>query len=563
MRVSDIASNGLVYALDPAVLGEKRNEKLFFRDEVYHAIGNILRAQQFDAIPLVPGHNQSVTHLARRRLHAGDEHDVYVLTRSEVECVSRDMSILEAIFLILSNEHHILLLEDQNGNVTDILTISMLADEKVKSYLRLKVSQLQEDEWNWNSNYLSNFSMFDGSNTPTIEYASNIFNKINALAELISEHGFDKECIPSDRDVSQLIVEILADLQPLKPFKKNMDALALENERFYLKTRNEVKPENTAKQIQKEWGGSLIDNPEKPEIVNLAFKLFGEANDWDEILIRKTDSSWAKLSKSPYDGEIEESDVKSIHESASLLEIAKILFENSNQIIVVENDNSKWPGIITIHDFALNKKIQNNLLLRFTQIEMNCRAKLVSEGTQYMIVDRYKKRLISVVNFKDVVDELDSRGHLKKRSKQNSKLNVIRFCRNKLVHDIIGHGLYEFPKYLHYLFLNAFIDSHELINLFEIDERSDLIYRNIVALDAFVIGSEYLLKRKTPKSIKKLIHEFEELVVENQDIIIKVKSNSVNIDNALDNEMDLGTWREMMRSYFEGVSKIKIVNVQD
>ena len=339
MRVSDIASNGLVYALDPAVLGEKRNEKLFFRDEVYHAIGNILRAQQFDAIPLVPGHNQSVTHLARRRLHAGDEHDVYVLTRSEVECVSRDMSILEAIFLILSNEHHILLLEDQNGNVTDILTISMLADEKVKSYLRLKVSQLQEDEWNWNSNYLSNFSMFDGSNTPTIEYASNIFNKINALAELISEHGFDKECIPSDRDVSQLIVEILADLQPLKPFKKNMDALALENERFYLKTRNEVKPENTAKQIQKEWGGSLIDNPEKPEIVNLAFKLFGEANDWDEILIRKTDSSWAKLSKSPYDGEIEESDVKSVHESASLLEIAKILFENSNQIIVVENDN--------------------------------------------------------------------------------------------------------------------------------------------------------------------------------------------------------------------------------
>ena len=352
MRVRDIASNGLVYALDPAVLHYKRDEKKFFKKpEALSALKNILQAQQFDAIPLIQQYKGEVTHLARRKLHDGDEHEVHILTKSEVECVSRDSSILECMFMILANQHHILLLEDSEGRVTDILTISMLNSEKVKSYLRLKVSQLSEDDWNWNSDYLSNSKKVD------IDYAAEIFSQIEELAELLSEDYIERtNSLPKDIDVSKKIVKLLSDLQPLKPFSGNIDSLSLKEEGFYLEASVETKPEHTAKEIQHEWGGSLIDSDEENRhVVDLAFKLFSDANNWDEILLRKKNQDWGQLSKSR-DGSIVESEVIKINEDDSYLTIANLLNDNECKMLVVENENSKWPGIITIHDFALNKK---------------------------------------------------------------------------------------------------------------------------------------------------------------------------------------------------------------
>ena len=103
--------------------------------------------------------------------------------------------------------------------------------------------------------------------------------------------------------------------------------------------------------------------------------------------------------------------------------------------------------------FALNQNVQNDALLNFTQIEMACREKLVSEGIQVMTLEGFKRRLICVVNFNDVIKELDNLNLLSKRSKNNNKLNNIRFCRNKLVHEVIGHDMELFPSYMQYVFL--------------------------------------------------------------------------------------------------------------
>ena len=554
MRVCDIASNGLVYALDPAVLDYERDEKKFFKKpEALSALKNILQAQQFDAIPLIQQYKGEVTHLARRKLHDGDEHEVHILSKSEVECVSRNSSILECMFRILANQHHILLLENSEGKVTDILTISMLNNEMVKSYLRLKISQLSEDDWNWNSDYLSK------SKKVNLDYATEIFSQIEELAELLSEDYIDEHnSVPKDIDVSKKIVQLLSDLQPLKPFSRNVESLSLVNEGFYLETSVEKKPEHTAKEIQHEWGGSLIDE-ENHHVVDLAFKLFSVANDWDEILLRKENQEWSKLSQSR-DGSIVESEVIRINEYDNYLTIANLLTENECRMLVVENENSKWPGIITIHDFALNKKVQNYLLSSLTQIEVNCREALVQEGIQF-IVDRNKMRkLISVANFNDVIELLNERNMLKKNSRQHKKLDIIRFCRNKLVHEIIGDDLEILPDYLWYIFLEGVIYGDELKQLFEINPHNQSVYSHIVALDAFVFGSEYLIKRKTSKELKKLIQNFIDLEFEQGVITIKIKNNSNKLNNELDREIDIGTWRDLLLSYFEGIHEIIIID---
>ena len=118
--------------------------------------------------------------------------------------------------------------------------------------LGLKVSQLSEDDWNWNSELSFKFKK------KLILIMLEIFSQIEELAELLSEDYIERtKSVPKDIDVSKKIVKLLSDLQPLKPFSGNIESLSLENEGFYLESSVETKKEHTAKEIQKEWGGSL------------------------------------------------------------------------------------------------------------------------------------------------------------------------------------------------------------------------------------------------------------------------------------------------------------------
>ena len=79
MQVKDIASDGLIYALDPRLQKELGMSDM----QQSLALKNILKAQDFDAIPLVDKFKGKITGLARRRLHDGDIHDVFILDVDE------------------------------------------------------------------------------------------------------------------------------------------------------------------------------------------------------------------------------------------------------------------------------------------------------------------------------------------------------------------------------------------------------------------------------------------------------------------------------------------------
>ena len=103
LDVSSIATPELVYCTDVFDSDSDVSE-----DFARKAIGNILKANLWDSIPL-RNSGGDVRRIARRRLHNGDlKKHVFILDLDECAKISKNSSILSALFAILSNEHHIL-----------------------------------------------------------------------------------------------------------------------------------------------------------------------------------------------------------------------------------------------------------------------------------------------------------------------------------------------------------------------------------------------------------------------------------------------------------------------
>ena len=170
LTVDSIASGGLVYCKDPFdIETTSEGEKI-----IHKAIHNILKSQKFDSIPLRNDKGQ-VTRVARRRLHDGDlNQEIFILDIEECATVKSETSILDAIFAVLSNEHHILFVMDDNNQPTDVLTMSMLKEPVVRDYLNLKVANLVATGWHWNEDKIDF--------TPTLDYGQKIYSEIIRLA---------------------------------------------------------------------------------------------------------------------------------------------------------------------------------------------------------------------------------------------------------------------------------------------------------------------------------------------------------------------------------------------
>ena len=65
------------------------------------------------------------------------------------------------------------------------------------------------------------------------------------------------------------------------------------------------------------------------------------------------------------------------------------------------------------------------------------------------------------------------------------------------------------------------------------------------------------------KNSESFVDKFDDIEINNNQITIKLDSESKNVNNALDKEMNLGTWRSMMESYYPGISEISIIDRQD
>ena len=154
LTVDSIASNGLVYCGEIETTDQDR-------PKLNKAIHNILKSQKFDSIP-IRDHNGVVKKVARRRLHDGDlDQEVFILDIEECATVKSGTSILDAIFAVLSNEHHILFVMNNNNQPSDVLTMSMLKETVVRDYLNLKVANLVATGWHWNNDKIDFVEKFD------------------------------------------------------------------------------------------------------------------------------------------------------------------------------------------------------------------------------------------------------------------------------------------------------------------------------------------------------------------------------------------------------------------
>ncbi|MDP6870465.1 MAG: hypothetical protein QGI21_06820 [Candidatus Poseidoniaceae archaeon] len=551
MRVCDIASNGLVFAIEPKALGLENKDPL-----AIEALGNILKAQQFDAIPLVSSYGGDVTMIARRRLHDGDLYETFILNRNEVQVIPRRTSIIESIFLVLSNEHHIVFLEDDDEKITDILTLSMLNAPKVKSYLNLKVSELTEKGWEWNNQYLgTNMKGFDSELNPKVNYANLIYSKLTDLALLVRD---DAET-PTDYAVSKLIVEILSLIQPLKPYEGEEELITKDD--FYLPKDHIIHQESNAKTIQTWPVGTIFPNKEEA-VHELPFEMFSTANNWDRLLLCPEPGSTEFTVIERKEGEVIKSIAHTVKETATHNEIATLLAEDNNRLIVVNNEGSKWPGVITIHDFALNQKIEADLVKRLAIIETRCRIKLLCKGDYFSTIKKHRQgrnqELIQSCSFADIISMLKSGGYLEEG--HYDKLETIRKFRNRLVHDIVGYPLNELPIYHFGNFLEAYQYSIELEKIFNFDtkefEANSKLLVAMGGLSAFALQKNHKGPRKVFKS--KLLEELNKISINERVLTIILREGVKEVNIMLDTSIG-GTstcWRDRLFRNFQEIDEI-------
>jgi len=356
-----ISSRGLKYALANSAFNQGEVEETDYKK----ALLNVLTAQDFDSIPLVECYGGPITAIGRRRLHDGDLDDVFILSTEEVSKLPQTAPVIRCIFEVLSNEHHIVFLTDEDDLITDVVTISMLTSPLIQEYLTLLISKLTSEGWDFNEQHLNS------SFIPSYDYPKTIHEELKKLGELVDH---PKGVIPSDFDVSKQIVHILSLLQPLKLWEGGQESKALTSTDYPLKiVTPDYKPGTAGYFAQHPFGAVKEDGNEE-----LAFRLFSEANNWDRILLQsmngtsshvmETEDSGKKLTKFEV--------VHYVVEDRSIEELVQLVGED-NQPILVKFKDSKYPGLITPQDIIYSDFNKNGMLSSLLNLEICVRDSLL------------------------------------------------------------------------------------------------------------------------------------------------------------------------------------------
>ena len=356
-----ISSRGLKYALANSAFNQGEVEETDYKK----ALLNVLTAQDFDSIPLVECYGGPITAIGRRRLHDGDLDDVFILSTEEVSKLPQTAPVIRCIFEVLSNEHHIVFLTDEDDLITDVVTISMLTSPLIQEYLTLLISKLTSEGWDFNEQHLNS------SFIPSYDYPKTIHEELKKLGELVDP---PKGVIPSDFDVSKQIVHILSLLQPLKLWEGGQESKALTSTDYPLKiVTPDYKPGTAGYFAQHPFGAVKEDGNEE-----LAFRLFSEANNWDRILLQsmngtsshvmETEDSGKKLTKFEV--------VHYVVEDRSIEELVQLVGED-NQPILVKFKDSKYPGLITPQDIIYSEFNKNGMLSSLLNLEICVRDSLL------------------------------------------------------------------------------------------------------------------------------------------------------------------------------------------
>ena len=277
-----ISSRGLKYALAFSAFEDDEIKE----EEYKKALLNVLTAQEFDSIPLVESYGGPITAIGRRRLHDGDLDDVFILSTEEVSKLPQKASVIRCIFEVLSNEHHIVFLTDEEDQIQDVVTIGMLSSPIIQEYLTLLVSKLSSENWDFNEKYLKS------SFTPTYDFPKIIHQELKKLGTLVDDPD---GAIPTDFDVSKQIVHILSLLQPLKHWERGQESDSLLSTDFPLTIATPDYIPGTAGYFAQHLFGAVMENTEEEVVQDLAFRLFSEANNWDYLALQTPNGDYSHL----------------------------------------------------------------------------------------------------------------------------------------------------------------------------------------------------------------------------------------------------------------------------
>ena len=351
-----ISSRGLKYALDesafePSEVDSKKYKKTLL---------NVLTAQDFDSIPLVDKFEGPITSIGRRRLHDGDVEDVFILSPEEVSKMPQESPVIQCIFEVLSNEHHIVFLTDKNEKIQDVVTIGMLTNPIIKDYLTLLIGKLHSEGWNFNKDHLDSDAVFD------YQYPVTIHEELIKLEKLVDNP--DKS-VPSDLEVSTQIVHILSLLQPLKTWDGGPKSGAMISIDYPLKIPAPKYTPGTAGYFAQHPFGAVMENTEDQDVQDLAFRMFAEANNWDYLALKTSNGDYSHLLGS--DRFMIEM-VEPVAEDTELDELVH-LFDEQNRPLRVNYKHSPYPGIITPQDVVFSEHTKTKMMSSFVEFERHTR----------------------------------------------------------------------------------------------------------------------------------------------------------------------------------------------
>ena len=456
LTVDSIASEGLVYCGEIETTGQGLSK-------LNKAIHNILKSQKFDSIP-IRDNNGVVKKVARRRLHDGDlDQEVFILDIEECATVPSGTSVLDAIFAVLSNEHHILFVMDKLGQPTRVLTISMLKETIVKDYLNLKISQLVATNWHWNNGKIDF--------TPSLTYGQEIYSEIIKLAGLVDD---DKQPLSTDKEVSIQIIKILSMLQPLKDVNGEMKA-----EKFALS-----KPERKLDKLNVE---TMMSHPiaslheDDKDVLVIAYRLFAKENNWDNVLLKSDDSKIHNMITGVSGSELHTEPIEYIKPSKEPLAIINKFSANGCKPMRSIKDGNQWPGIITIDDLALNHDYLMELIVNISDIEDRCRSFLLDKGELYIPTRKMDDIFVAFADWASVIDVMArhrQKGVLTSNGLEN--LDSLRKFRNTVIHEylpLLKDEKKDFPNWYHKEYLSGVKNlSSCLKSLEKVEPNKDFLY---------------------------------------------------------------------------------------
>ena len=356
-----ISSRGLKYALNHSVFGtEVIDEKRY-----QNALLNVLTAQDFDSIPLVDCFEGEITSIGRRQLHDGDVEEVFILSQEEVSTMPQKSSVIRCIFEVLSNEHHIVFLTDEDDKIRDVVTIGMLTNPIIKEYLTLLIGRLYSEGWDFNDSYLHLENKLD------YDSPVRIFEELKKLDAMVDN---PEKIPPTDLEVSKQIVHILSLLQPLKTWDDGPESEALNATDYPLQIATPEYTPGTAGSFAQHPFGAVMENTEDQDVQDLAFRMFAKANNWDRLLLKTQSNEYTHLlEKDEKKRSINKLEIQTFVSEAEELDRLVHLFDEQRRPLCVLYQNSPYRGIINAQDIVFSEYNKGKTLQRFIDLEISIR----------------------------------------------------------------------------------------------------------------------------------------------------------------------------------------------